>query len=414
MRKIIFLILTALFLLCGCEKKEQASPSAVTEAAVLPEESPVVTPVEDTAVEKEVEPGERMYNSFVYSTLDTDGKRIWRGPEAGIKEFRVPESFTNAKGGLRAYAGFETEPGTGFTRTDFMYIPASEEAYDALIAEYSAILAEGMNDEAFIARIDEASIKFQNSLAVLFSLIGVPNNGDQNEAKEFIKKSLINNWLLSEAEASAQMETYSFLPAGSAEDYQFFLAYSPETTRNAFDGDKASWREEYDALYAEIPTYPAFFTFARPEGLANMTSSGTTLHFETTDLDGNPVSSSELFSGHTATMVNIWTTTCTGCISEMPQLTRLAADLAEKGGQIIGIVYDAEDGELVNDAKDIVSDLKVGFTNILPTAEIKQTLVVQSFPTTYFVNEKGELVSDPIVGSQVHAYQVRMNELLGE
>lgn len=112
-------------------------------------------------------------------------------------------------------------------------------------------------------------------------------------------------------------------------------------------------------------------------------------------------------------MINIWATTCVGCISEMPQLNRMAKEFADAGGQIIGIVYDATEPDLIEEAKEIVSELNVEFTNLLPNDEIKQLLAVQSYPTTYFVNDRGELAGDPVVGSMVQAYRSRMAELLG-
>ena len=417
MRKLFLMIITAAFLLCGCgtkttdttEVKPTEIPTAEQSTTTVPEKSE-----ESSQQGAETSEGEMMYSSMVYSTLDTEGKRIWVGDEAGIKEFRVPESFTNARGGIRAYFGFEMQPGTGVTKTDIMYIPSSEEAYDAWIDEISAIISAGLNNEESIKKLDDASVKFQNSLAILFTVIGMPHHGSPDEAKEFMVSEQMNSWLLSEEDARKYVDSFTFLPAGSADDYSFYLAYSPNSIRNAFDGDKASWKEEYDQLWKEIPSYVEAFTFARPEGLHKTTDAGTVLRFQTTNLNGEPVSSEELFGSSKATMVNVWTTTCTGCISEMPELNRMAKEFEEKGGRIIGIVYDAVEPDLVEEAKEIESDLKVSFMNLIPTDEIKNTLSVQSFPTTYFVNEKGELSGAPVVGSQVYAYRTRMTELLGE
>ena len=52
--------------------------------------------------------------------------------------------------------------------------------------------------------------------------------------------------------------------------------------------------------------------------------------FETTDIDGNQVSSADIFSQHKITMVNIWGTFCGPCIDEMPDLEVLSGRLAEK------------------------------------------------------------------------------------
>lgn len=110
MRKLLLMIIIASFLLCGCGTKtidtakvmQTEIPTIEQSTATLPEES-----TETAEKGEEDSRGEMMYSSMVYSTLDTDGKRIWIGDEAGIKEFRVPDSFTNARGGLRAYFGFD-------------------------------------------------------------------------------------------------------------------------------------------------------------------------------------------------------------------------------------------------------------------------------------------------------------------
>ena len=402
MKKSFVWILLFTFLICACSSKQP--PAAVP--TVQPEQ-----PAEETAAAEKPQ-GEMMFSSFVYASLDTEGKRVWTDSDAGIKEFRVPDAWTNAEGGIRAWYGYEIDAGKGLTKTDIIYIPSSEEAYDALVEEVSEIYAHGMDNEASMKKAEEVSVNFQNSVAVLFSVVGVPGNGSPEKARELMLNSLMNSWLLSEDEAKAQLEEYTFIPAGTAEDYSFYLITSPRDVRNAFDGDKASWKKEFDELQKDVSAYAENFTFMRPTGLANMTSSGNILRFETRDLDGNTISSSDLFAGHKATMINVWTTTCVGCISEMPELNRMAKEFEEKGGQIVGIVYDALEPDQIEEAKEIVSDLHIEFRNLLPTDEIKQSIFVQSFPTTYFVNEKGELVSTPAVGTQLQAYRSRMNELL--
>ena len=38
----------------------------------------------------------------------------------------------------------------------------------------------------------------------------------------------------------------------------------------------------------------------------------------------------------------------------------------------------------------------------------------QAFPTTYFFNEKGEVIGEPIVGAATNDYASLMNEYLGK
>lgn len=44
--------------------------------------------------------------------------------------------------------------------------------------------------------------------------------------------------------------------------------------------------------------------------LAPAAVTGSRLVFETTDLEGKPVKSEEIFSGHAITMINMWATWC--------------------------------------------------------------------------------------------------------
>ena len=71
-------------------------------------------------------------------------------------------------------------------------------------------------------------------------------------------------------------------------------------------------------------------------------SVGNTVSFETTDLDGNPVSSSELFRGKKVTVINFWATWCPHCVDELPALQELHKELEANGCQVIGICEDAD------------------------------------------------------------------------
>ena len=100
-------------------------------------------------------------------------------------------------------------------------------------------------------------------------------------------------------------------------------------------------------------------------------SAGILSSFSTTDLEGNAADES-LFAGYKLTMINIWATYCGPCISEMPDLGALAAEYADKGFQIVGLVSDALDSDgnvdaaQVEKAKEIVASTGADYTHILP------------------------------------------------
>ena len=67
--------------------------------------------------------------------------------------------------------------------------------------------------------------------------------------------------------------------------------------------------------------------------------------FNGKDLDGNDVSSDELFSNNTVTVVNFWFTTCKPCVGELGELEALNQKLADKGGAVVGVNSFTLDGD---------------------------------------------------------------------
>ena len=125
--------------------------------------------------------------------------------------------------------------------------------------------------------------------------------------------------------------------------------------------------------------------------------------FEGKDLDGNDVSSSELFSKNKVTVVNFWFTTCKPCVEELADLNALNKELAEKGGEVVGINSYTLDGDetAISDAKDILSKKGVTYRNIWFGSDTEAgqfTAGLFSFPTTYVVDQNGNIVGQPIMG----------------
>ncbi len=129
--------------------------------------------------------------------------------------------------------------------------------------------------------------------------------------------------------------------------------------------------------------------------------------FTADTLEGEKADQS-IFEGKKVTMLNIWATFCGPCINEMPDLQKLHEDYADKGFQVVGIVCDIyetngvfDEGDL-NLAKDIVKNTGVKYTSLLPSSDLKEAKIndVSSVPETIFVNEKGEVIAGPYIGSK--------------
>ena len=150
-------------------------------------------------------------------------------------------------------------------------------------------------------------------------------------------------------------------------------------------------------------------------------SAGILSSFSTTDLEGNAADES-LFAGYKLTMVNIWATYCGPCISEMPDLGALAAEYADKGFQIVGLVSDALDSDgnvdaaQVEKAKEIVASTGADYTHILP-GEGTYGLLSQIYavPTTLFVDSEGRQVGTAYMSAKsLEAWKEIVDPLLEE
>ena len=139
-----------------------------------------------------------------------------------------------------------------------------------------------------------------------------------------------------------------------------------------------------------------------------------TFSFKTTDLNGNAVSSEELFSTHQITMVNVMTTWCGYCIQELPELQRLSELYAEKNCAVIGVLYDGTSDDLLKTGRSLMEQAGASYAVLQPWEGMESQMPVQAFPTTFFVNSAGEIVGEPILGADPEQYTARLDMLLAQ
>ena len=408
MKRYILMTVIIILLLCACGSNQKAAPTA--EPTAVPTEIPAAVPAEaaeenadeekltahdeisNTLTELE-KAGERMDSSTAFIVLDTAGKSVWKVPLAGL-EFQVPDFIKDAHGGIRAMGGREKISGTGIVSMDVVYYSMTESEYYDLVKKLADYSDDTEDIDEFFGlshRFMETSQAINRHRHPLFSIMGIGNNQGPEEILAAEKEEIMQTGLWTEEELDAEQKNRTFSKIGSFEDYNFFFV---ETLFNSKD--------------QIVPN----FTFSRPVGIQELISEGTGLSFETLDIHDNPVKSEDIFPGHKVTMLNIWATTCTACISEMPELMRLNKEFEEKGGQIVGLVFDAAEEDLIKEAKEIVGELNIDFLTLLPNDYLRKTFDAISYPTTYFVNEKGEIMGEPLMGAKISAYQERMAEYL--
>lgn len=143
-----------------------------------------------------------------------------------------------------------------------------------------------------------------------------------------------------------------------------------------------------------------------PSASEDEVQTGVLSAFSTTDLEGNTLDQS-ILADYDLTMVNVWATFCGPCINEMPDLGELAAEYADKGVQIIGLVSDTMDSDgtisdsQVETAKEIVAETSADYRHLLPSDDLLGILSqIYAVPTTFFVDSEGVQVGDAIVTAQ--------------
>jgi len=128
--------------------------------------------------------------------------------------------------------------------------------------------------------------------------------------------------------------------------------------------------------------------------------------FVASDISGLWVDES-LFSDYDLTMINLWATSCGPCLSEMPELAKLDERYEKDGFQVVGILVDCLGGDgsismsVVEKARVIIDATGADYTHLLPTEHLAEAKVnqVMYVPETIFVNSRGEIIGDSIVGA---------------
>lgn len=306
-------------------------------------------------------------------------------PTAGVS-FELPEAFSDITGGVQGSYGFELAQGCGIYAAALTYIAIPADR----IAELSSkpTLTQEETEYVYPRLID---------MIIIYAIDGGRGMDELNDALPQLG-----------AIYPAECEM------GRVGEYRFYYVLDP--CREGMGTDyilDEGFMQEYEELLAEFGDM-SWIRIYEPESLPSA-QTGTVISFETTDLDGNPVKSSDIFGSHTLTMVNIWGTYCGPCIEEMPDLEELSKKLADKNCAIIGVVWDVSD---LNDremtaAKEIISDSGVTYPNLIPWDSLDEDLPSAFIPTTYFIDQSGHVVGEPAVGSRgADDYEALIDEIL--
>ena len=308
------------------------------------------------------------------TTIDFDGVGV---------SLTIPDSYFDCNGILAPTEGEELGYNTGWFYLDMGYVAMTNDEYEALLGQ----------DE-----LTDADIAlYRSSLGTLFSIYAVADGASLDGMIDRLRSYGLN------------LDTNKLSKIHEGNGYTYYL-YDDPTAADA-DSFRPEYSAEFRALQAhtqQIISSAKFYPPVKP--YAEL--AGKALHFTTTDINGNTVTSEELFGSHEITMLNVWASWCGPCIGELQELEALNNRLAGKDCAVVGLLIDGDDPDAVETARQILREKGVTYTVILPPDNIDDLFDINAFPTSFFVGKDTAPTGSPVIGAQVDVYESAIDGLL--
>lgn len=190
---------------------------------------------------------------------------------------------------------------------------------------------------------------------------------------------------------------------GSSSDgkYKYYLS----TNKDADESLKKEV-EEIDVTLTEMTPFQQLSAFDQPQDTSNASDSTTVGKFETKDVDGKDYTE-KVFSDYDLTLVNIFTTWCSPCVNEIPELEKLYEEMKDKGVGVVGVVLDTvgddgkQDDATVKKAGVLQEKTKASYPFLIPDSTMMNGRLngISAFPETFFVDKDGNIVGETYSGS---------------
>ena len=191
---------------------------------------------------------------------------------------------------------------------------------------------------------------------------------------------------------------------GSSSDgkYKYYLS----TKKDAEESLKKEV-EEIDVTLTEMTPPQQLSAFDQPQDTSSNAENSTTVgKFETKGIDGKDYTE-KVFSDYDLTLVNVFTTWCSPCVNEIPELEKLYEEMKEKGVGVVGVVLDTvgddgkQDEETVKKAGVLQDKTKASYPFLIPDSTMMNGRLngISAFPETFFVDKEGNIVGETYTGS---------------
>lgn len=190
---------------------------------------------------------------------------------------------------------------------------------------------------------------------------------------------------------------------GSSSDgkYKYYLS----TNKDADESLKKEV-EKIDVTLTEMTPFQQLSAFDQPQETSNAGDSTNVGKFETKGVDGKDYTE-KVFSDYDLTLVNVFTTWCSPCVNEIPELEKLYEEMKEKGVGVVGVVLDTvgddakQNEDTVKKAGVLQEKTKASYPFLIPDSTMMNGRLngISAFPETFFVDKEGNIVGETYSGS---------------
>ena len=190
---------------------------------------------------------------------------------------------------------------------------------------------------------------------------------------------------------------------GSSSDgkYKYYLS----TNKDADESLKKEV-EKIDVTLTEMTPFQQLSAFDQPQETSNAGDSTNVGKFETKGVDGKDYTE-KVFSDYDLTLVNVFTTWCSPCVNEIPELEKLYEEMKDKGVGVVGVVLDTvgddakQNEDTVKKAGVLKEKTKASYPFLVPDSTMMNGRLngVSAFRETFFVDKEGNIVGETYSGS---------------
>ena len=190
------------------------------------------------------------------------------------------------------------------------------------------------------------------------------------------------------------------LGTSSDGNYKYYLSLNK-------DAEEALTKavSEIETTFTDITPFQQVSVFSEPQDTSgkDATSVGK---FESAGIDGETYTE-DVFSKYDLTLVNIFTTWCSPCVNEIPELEKLYQELKDQGVGVTGVVLDTADSEgnqdeqAIKKAELLQEKTKATYPFLIPDKNMMNGRLqgISAFPETFFVDKNGNIVGETYSGS---------------